>query len=53
MEGGFIRHVRPGELAAEFGESDGGGSQDLPEPTRTVVLPTATQDAPARQLHLF
>jgi hypothetical protein len=53
MVGGFIRHVRPGELAAKFGESNGGGSQDPPEPTRTVTLPTATQDAPARQLHLF
>jgi hypothetical protein len=53
MDGGFIRHVRPGELAAKFGESNGGESQDPPEPTRTVTLPTATQDAPARQLHLF
>ena len=53
MAGGFIRHVRPGELAAKFGESDGGGSHDPPEPTRTVTLPTATRDAPARQLHLF
>jgi hypothetical protein len=53
MAGGFIRHVRPGELAAKFGESGGGESPKPPEATRTVTLPAASPDGLARQLHLF
>ena len=51
--GGVIRHVHPGELAANFGISDGGESLADAEPTPNVTLAATGRPGPTRQLHLF
>ena len=53
MHGGVIRHMRPGELAEQFGDSGADAPSQIPEPVHTVPLPSATPDAPPRQLQLF
>jgi len=50
MHGGFIRHMRPGELADRHGDP---ASTDAPQQPRTVILPQARSDGPAKQLDLF
>ena len=50
MFGGFIRHMRPGELAEKLGHEAGGTAA---EPTRTITFPSERSDRPQKQLELF
>lgn len=53
MYGGVIRYMRPGELAEHLSDQGGRETPEPPQPTRTIALPAASPDEPARQLHLF
>jgi hypothetical protein len=46
--GGFIRHMRPGELIEQLGDRT-----YPPQPATTLLLPPARTDRPTRQLDLF
>jgi len=50
MYGGFIRHMRPGELAEKVAAPAG---TEAPQQPRTVNLPRARSEGPAKQLDLF
>jgi hypothetical protein len=50
MFGGFIRYMRPGELAEKLRDPPAAVDQ---QPPPKVLLPPARNDGPARQLDLF
>ena len=48
--GGFIRHMRPGELVSKLPVPQ---PDDSPVTRKTIEVPTAAPTAPPKQLHLF